>query len=64
MQLIRQSDAHVFAPVEQNEIMTSDEYIQSLDDGRKIYIYGDRFTKVAEHPAFRGLAQALAAALR
>lgn len=33
--------------------MTGDEYIQSLHDGREIYLYGDRVKDVTSHPAFR-----------
>ena len=33
--------------------MTGAEYIESLRDGREIYIYGDRVKDVTTHPAFR-----------
>jgi two-component FAD-dependent monooxygenase len=33
--------------------LTGDEYIDSLRDGREIYIYGDRVKDVTTHPAFR-----------
>src|SRR5260370_6569897 len=33
--------------------MTGDEYIDSLRDGREIYLYGDRVKDVTSHPAFR-----------
>ncbi|MGW0752190.1 4-hydroxyphenylacetate 3-hydroxylase family protein [Streptomyces sp. NPDC002587] len=33
--------------------LTGDEYIESLRDGREIYIYGDRVKDVTQHPAFR-----------
>jgi 4-hydroxyphenylacetate 3-monooxygenase len=33
--------------------MTGDEYIESLRDGREIYLYGDRVEDVTTHPAFR-----------
>ncbi|OKK14292.1 Pyoverdin chromophore biosynthetic protein pvcC [Streptomyces sp. CB00455] len=33
--------------------LTGDEYIESLRDGREIYIYGDRVKDVTKHPAFR-----------
>lgn len=32
--------------------MTADECIEELDDGREVYIYGERVKKVTEHPAF------------
>src|SRR5665213_1614478 len=33
------------------------EYLDSLDDGREVYIYGERVKKVTEHPAFRNTAR-------
>ncbi|MCV7289784.1 Pyoverdin chromophore biosynthetic protein pvcC [Mycolicibacterium wolinskyi] len=33
--------------------MTGDEYIESLRDGREIYLHGDRVEDVTTHPAFR-----------
>ena len=33
--------------------LTGDEYIESLRDGREIWIYGDRVEDVTTHPAFR-----------
>ena len=33
--------------------MTGDEYIESLRDGREIYLYGDRVKDVTSHPGFR-----------
>ncbi|SCG43744.1 4-hydroxyphenylacetate 3-hydroxylase family protein [Micromonospora coxensis] len=32
--------------------MTGDEYVESLRDGREIYLYGDRVRDVTRHPAF------------
>jgi 4-hydroxyphenylacetate 3-monooxygenase len=32
--------------------LTGAEYIESLRDGREVYIYGDRVTDVTAHPAF------------
>lgn len=32
---------------------TGAEYLESLRDGREIYIYGDRVKDVTTHPAFR-----------
>src|SRR5580700_8740260 len=40
--------------------MTGAEYLASLDDGRVVYIYGERVAKVAEHPAFRNTARMIA----
>jgi 4-hydroxyphenylacetate 3-monooxygenase len=33
--------------------MTGDEYLQSLRDGREIWLYGERVKDVTTHPAFR-----------
>lgn len=33
--------------------MTGDEYIESLRDGREIYLHGERVPDVTTHPAFR-----------
>lgn len=33
--------------------LTGAEYVESLRDGREIYIYGERVKDVTEHPAFR-----------
>jgi len=32
---------------------TGAEYIESLRDGREVFIYGDKVKDVTEHPAFR-----------
>ena len=32
---------------------TGEEYLKSLQDGREIYIYGERVKDVTTHPAFR-----------
>ncbi len=40
--------------------MTGAEYLASLDDGREVYIYGERVGNVAEHPAFRNTARMVA----
>ena len=40
--------------------MTGTEYIDSIDDEREIYIYGERVKKATEHPAFRNSARMLA----
>ena len=33
--------------------MTGGEYVESLRDGRDVYIYGERVKDVTTHPAFR-----------
>lgn len=38
---------------EKNRPFTGAEYLESLRDGREIYIYGDRVTDITTHPAFR-----------
>ena len=40
--------------------MTGADYLASLDDGRTVYIYGERVAKVTEHPAFRNTARMIA----
>lgn len=39
---------------------TGAEYLQSLRDGREVYIYGERVRDVTKHPAFRNAAASLA----
>jgi 4-hydroxyphenylacetate 3-monooxygenase len=39
---------------------TGKEYLESLRDGREIYIYGERVKDVTEHPAFRNSARSIA----
>ncbi len=36
---------------------TGDEYLESLNDGREIWIYGERVKNVTTHPAFRNSAR-------
>lgn len=38
---------------------TGKEFLDSLDDGREVWIYGDRVKNIAEHPAFRNTARML-----
>jgi aromatic ring hydroxylase len=40
--------------------MTGDEYLESLRDGREVYIYGERVEDVTSHPAFRNTARMVA----
>ncbi len=40
--------------------MTGEEYLESLRDGREVYIYGERVEDVTTHPAFRNSARSLA----
>ena len=39
---------------------TGKEYLESLRDGREIYIYGERVPDVTTHPAFRNAARTIA----
>ena len=40
--------------------MNGDEYIESLKDGRQIYIHGERVEDVTTHPAFRNSVRSIA----
>ena len=40
--------------------MTGQEYLDSLRDGREVYIYGERVADVTTHPAFRNSARSIA----
>ncbi len=37
-----------------------DEYLESLRDGREVFIYGERVKDVTTHPAFRNTARMVA----
>ena len=39
---------------------TGAEYLQSLNDGREVWIYGERVGNIVEHPAFRNSARMIA----
>jgi 4-hydroxyphenylacetate 3-monooxygenase len=39
---------------------TAEEFLASLDDGREVWIYGERVKNIAEHPAFRNSARMVA----
>ncbi|UQI45541.1 Pyoverdin chromophore biosynthetic protein pvcC [Streptomyces sp. HU2014] len=40
--------------------MTGEEYLESLRDGREVWIYGERVDDVTAHPAFRNSCRSLA----
>src|SRR3972149_4472114 len=40
--------------------MTGRQYLESLRDGREVYIYGERVADVVPHPAFRNAARSIA----
>src|ERR1700722_2568735 len=39
---------------------TGEAYLESLRDGREVWIYGERFRDVTAHPAFRNSARSVA----
>src|SRR6476661_2157499 len=48
------------AEVSMTSPYTGREFLESLDDGREVWIYGERVKHIAEHPAFRNCARMLA----
>lgn len=40
--------------------LTGAEFLESLRDGRQVYVYGERVTDVTTHPAFRNAARTVA----
>ncbi|KGM29484.1 Pyoverdin chromophore biosynthetic protein pvcC [Photorhabdus luminescens] len=47
------------ASVDKNEMMTGEEYLSSLDDGRDVLIYGQKVRNVTTHKAFRNSAYSI-----
>ncbi|CBW76635.1 Pyoverdin chromophore biosynthetic protein pvcC (plasmid) [Mycetohabitans rhizoxinica HKI 454] len=45
---------------EKDEMLTADEYLASLDDGREVFIYGEKVRSVTQHVAFRNSARSIA----
>ena len=45
---------------EKGRPFTGAEYLESLRDGREVYIYGERVKDVTTHPAFRNSARSIA----
>src|SRR5262245_53223324 len=41
-------------------LMTGQEYLESIRDGRRVYVGGEEVTDVTAHPAFRNAAQSFA----
>src|SRR5262245_65705088 len=41
-------------------LRTGAEYLRSLQDGRQVYLDGERLADVAQHPAFREAARSIA----
>jgi 4-hydroxyphenylacetate 3-monooxygenase len=54
------TDGVTTPPEETNRLLTSAEYLASLDDGRAVYLDGERVKDVANHPAFRNSARSVA----
>jgi aromatic ring hydroxylase len=46
--------------VSSGELLTGEQYLESLRDGRQVYISGELVKDVTEHPAFRNAARSLA----
>jgi len=51
---LRSTDTRAYIP------FTGQEYLDSLDDAREVWIYGERVRNVADHPAFRNTARMIA----
>jgi 4-hydroxyphenylacetate 3-monooxygenase len=49
--------AETIGAVRQSKPQTGAEYLESLRDGREVYIYGERVEDVTTHPAFRNTAR-------
>jgi 4-hydroxyphenylacetate 3-monooxygenase len=43
-----------------DELMTGEDYLASLQDGREVYLYGEPISDVTTHPAFRNAARSIA----
>jgi len=48
------------AIAEKGRPFTGAEYLESLRDGREVYVYGERVKDVTTHPAFRNAARSIA----
>jgi len=44
----------------ENGLLTGDDYLESLRDGREVYIEGEKVEDVTSHPAFRNSARSMA----
>ncbi|GIQ76830.1 4-hydroxyphenylacetate 3-hydroxylase family protein [Bradyrhizobium sp. ma5] len=47
-------------PASTTSVYTGAEFLDSIQDGREIYIYGERVKNVTQHPAFRNSARMVA----
>jgi 4-hydroxyphenylacetate 3-monooxygenase len=48
-----QAKRSLVSPASAGRPLTGDEYIESLRDGREVWMYGERIKDVTTHPAFR-----------
>ncbi|MBV9413341.1 MAG: Pyoverdin chromophore biosynthetic protein pvcC, partial [Solirubrobacterales bacterium] len=48
------------SPATTSKLLTGEEYLESLRDGREVWIDGERVRDVTEHPAFRNAARSVA----
>jgi 4-hydroxyphenylacetate 3-monooxygenase len=48
------------APTSTTSVYTGADFLESIQDGREIYIYGERVKNVTQHPAFRNSARMVA----
>ena len=60
MSLTLKAPAAAAKPQQRGKPFTSSEYLESLRDGREIWIYGERVKDVTTHPAFRNTARMIA----
>ena len=60
MSLTLKAPAAAAKPQQRGKPFTSSEYLDSLRDGREIWIYGERVKDVTTHPAFRNTVRMLA----
>jgi 4-hydroxyphenylacetate 3-monooxygenase len=54
------SQAHSQNPSTAGSLRTGADYLRSLDDGRAVFVDGERVADVARHPAFREAARSIA----
>ncbi len=48
------------ATVTHNNLLTGEDFLESLRDNRSVYIYGEKVEDVTEHPAFHNSARSIA----
>ena len=53
------ADPRTIGNVRVAQPMNGEEFLESLRDGREVYIYGERVKDVTTHPAFRNAARSL-----